>query len=195
MNIDNLKEKAVLHGNGFLQMDLSNKYRLHIFHPDLIPFAQKVRTTYHTHFFDMTSSILYGTMIHKHMGLISGDAYKIYSCVYDGNRTKDSSLERSLDYPGTYGFRILSESRLAHGSEYFFASGLWHESTTEDLTVTVIRKDNPLLVHQPLVACPINDEPDNEYKRDAVAMDIVDQYVELVKSKMKINELLNLFNH
>ena len=60
-----IKDKGLiprLHGNGFIQLDLNGKDRLHVWHPDLP--KQEFPTPIHDHKFSFKSHILYGELTH-----------------------------------------------------------------------------------------------------------------------------------
>lgn len=54
--------KPRVHGNGFIQLDLTDRTRLHIFGDPRIP-RQKVATMIHDHVFGFTSTIIVGRLI------------------------------------------------------------------------------------------------------------------------------------
>lgn len=192
ITFDNLFKEARLHGNGFLQVDILPQWRLHVFHNDLIPYGQKVRTTVHDHVFNMKSYILHGSLIHKHYSLTKYDddagSQHIYSVKYNGNRTMESTLEKE---PGSAEFKLIGFYELNAGSSYQFGAGEWHESESEGLTITLISKGHPL-TDKARVAVPKDKLPDNEYRRESVPPSIVEEYREIVKSKIDIIDVLNI---
>ena len=171
-----------LHGNGFIQYDLPNNHRLHIFHPELVQYGQKVRTEIHTHMFDMRSHILYGELNHLHYKIVDGTMYNVYTCNYGMDVTPESTLTRSELYPDTYGFKIISSANLIKGSSYFFRQGEWHSSSSNDLTVTLIQKRQLGFFHNQqsaMVACVDGLKPDNDYSRTSVPQQIIKKYTSL----------------
>ncbi len=150
-----------LHGNGFIQLDLGNDSRLHIWSDDL-PTAQRVNTAIHNHRFSFNSSVLLGTLINKEYRFLTGGAgaYKLY---HPESREGQST---ELVATGQLGdFKLRGDNVLQAGEEYRFRAGDFHETQWEGLTATYFHKT---MIHhgfEPSVACKIDEEPDNDFDR------------------------------
>lgn len=193
ITIESLFDNARLHGNGFLQIDVMPNWRLHVFHPELIPYGQKVRTTMHDHVFDMTSHILFGTLRHKHYKMIVppedfGD-YDVFSVLYNGNRTVESTLIK--DGIGSVDFILLASYEMNAGSVYKFKAGEWHESESDGLTITLIHKSDPKM-NRARVAVAVGKSPDNNYKRDSVPKEVINRFCEITSHRIDIMDILNI---
>ncbi len=71
-----------VHGNGFIQLDLTDRTRLHVWHPS-VP-RQKVATQIHDHVFSFESCCIVGRLInvvYKFIELSPGDAMAEF-CIY-----------------------------------------------------------------------------------------------------------------
>ena len=193
-DFDKLFDVVRLHGNGFLQMDVCPNWRLHIFHPDLIQFGQKTRTPIHDHVFDMTSHVLYGKLNHLHYKMLypeisSHGEFNVFSVKYDGNRTQESTLK--LHFVDPVIFKLLAEYEMSEGSIYKFKAGEWHESSSKDLTITLIHKSEAK-VNLARVACPIGSFPDNDFKRNSIPKYVTDKYRTILEEKVKIETIIKI---
>lgn len=193
-SFDKLFDVVRLHGNGFLQMDVCPNWRLHIFHPELIKFGQKTRTPIHDHVFDMTSNVLYGELKHIHYGMFEPKDYKfgeydIFSVLYDGNKTVESTLSRHSVDPVC--FKVLAEYNMKAGSSYRFKAGEWHESLSEGLTITLIHKSEAK-TNMARVACLIGSSPDNDFKRNSIPKHITEKYRNILEDKIKIETITKI---
>lgn len=65
--LTNGTDKLRYHGNGFIQMKLTNNERIHVWHPEF-PVRDNHTGTIHSHRFDISSNILLGTLVHTVYG-------------------------------------------------------------------------------------------------------------------------------
>ena len=57
-----------VHGNGFIQLDLTDRRRLHVWGDHRIP-RQSVPSTIHDHTFSFKSTIILGQLVHREIGI------------------------------------------------------------------------------------------------------------------------------
>lgn len=71
-----------VHGNGFIQLDLTDRRRLHIWGDPRIP-RQRVPSTIHDHTFNFSSRVYRGQIIHREIALEPhpDGAYRLYQAV------------------------------------------------------------------------------------------------------------------
>ncbi len=169
-----------MHGNGFLQLELGDGARLHIWSDDLPP-AQRVNTAIHNHRFSFNSNVLLGTLINKEYRFLSGGtgSYNIYVPEKkDGENTELVATGQSGD------FKWRGDNVLQAGEGYRFRAGDFHETLWEGLTATYFRKTMTHYAFTPSVACPADLEPDNEFDRyEGKGVDLwefVDQVMEKI---------------
>jgi hypothetical protein len=173
-----------VHPNGFIQLDLipvaedwhasyqkghsGATLRLHIWNPpdhDLP--HQKTVNEIHDHVFDMHSTVIKGVLQQWLYSFVVGThhaaTHELYRAVYD--KKSDSRLEAS----GVRGvLRIEGGLPVTAGNSYSQPAFTLHDSDAQDCVVTVMSKTE---VHEgnPVVLCPIGEEPDNSYDRATAA--------------------------
>lgn len=152
-----------VHGNGFIQLDLPLGYRLHIWPEEKLD-TQKVYTGWHNHRFGFKSTVLVGTLHHIQYGAVIKDnlngEYQLYKAVV---RNKEDT-ELIISSSGFYKFTDRQSFLLSKGSSYDFLPLKWHESNGIGLTATIMKKTETIDA-EPLVACPKNTKPDNNFQR------------------------------
>lgn len=148
-----------VHGNAFLQLDLPNDQRLHIWPEERLE-TQKVYTGIHNHRFSFVSKILLGRLTHIEYDVQPSDngSYHLYKTI----RTKDGE---SLAQASASRFKLTGrrEFRLAQGSYYEFSWNEFHESYGTGLTATLMEKTAVNEDIDVLTLCPWDKEPDLEY--------------------------------
>lgn len=153
-----------VHGNGFIQLDLTPLVRLHIWgHPD-IP-RQEVSTPVHDHAFGFTSRILMGALTNRRYRWVQTSVGDHEVHVVNIRDREDTTLHGT----GEYG-RLEQESERSYlsGHRYTMHPGDIHESIAEELTVSVIRKTGPTLSQggpTPRVFVRRGLQPDNTFHR------------------------------
>ncbi len=173
-----LNRKPRLHPNGFIQLDLKSdsSVRLHIW-PSSLPKAQKTNHPIHDHVFDMSSTVLQGelqninyTFTPVKEKVLFKTEYKLFQALPIG-KTKNTKLVPSPMPSG-----ILKETRngyVCSGEEYKIPKGVLHLSVpVTSLVATVMLKEN-IDKGSPYVAIPVGVEPDNDFKRESVPLDIL----------------------
>jgi hypothetical protein len=165
-----------VHGNGFVQLDLTPQRRLHIWGDPRIP-RQSVPSTIHDHTFSFRSVVYRGQLVHRVIALYSDEkgAYSMYYAVT--NRGEDTRLVRTRE---RYDAIITAEHLLTAGSTYKFRAGEFHETVAPWLCVTVIDKDGPTLSQggkNPNVLVPYGLEPDNTFDRYQTQADLLWQVI------------------
>ncbi len=153
-----------VHGNGFIQLDISKEVRLHIFGDERIP-HQKVSTQLHDHTFGFISQILSGTLENVRYSVKEDPKgnFKVYKAFV---RDKEDTVLRD-----TSGRVCVEESKreiLKAGDSYSMVAGEFHESMPHGRVVTIITKDSLTLSqggNSPTVLVPVGQEPDNDFNR------------------------------
>lgn len=164
-----------VHGNGFIQLDLEDNFRMHVWSPLLKGKAQKTYTPIHDHVFDMHSTIVYGTLVQVEYKEIynspGGPTHDVY--VARRRDREDTVLEKigqscSLK---TVGCSVYSAHKVEGeiGRFYYFKARELHETMVPDgqTTITVIEKCYPKQerTYDPRVLCPVGMKPDNDFNR------------------------------
>jgi hypothetical protein len=154
-----------VHGNGFIQLDLSPTARLHVWGHKDIP-KQKTDTPIHNHRFSFTSFVLRGTMMSQMYEVELGRTHRCYTAKV--RKDQDTVLEptHELVTMRPTGLHVVTA-----GHFYPMIAGEIHESIVQELTVTVILKSGPTLAQggpTPTVYVPIDVTPDNTFDRYSV---------------------------
>lgn len=168
-------ENIRVHGNGFIQIDLPENSRLHIWgHPD-IP-RQAESSQIHSHRFGFVSTVLVGSLvnvvynIHPHRlhdipdKRIRSEMFDMY--VPQPRKSEDTELILvENNTPLVYG---LTPSRIEHcvaGGSYTMQPREVHETFVNQPTATLMTKRNTDESHTPEIYLPHNKRPDNQFTR------------------------------
>lgn len=158
-----------VHGNGFLQLDLTPEMRLHIWGDPRIP-RQAVATPIHDHTFGFTSRVLRGSLTDLRYQAVNNPAglYAVHQArVREGEDTVlEPTGQRVSLFP-------LPSRMLLAGQTYTMIPGEIHETIPSDhgVSVSVITKVGLTLAQggsSPRVFVPVGREPDNTFHRYAV---------------------------
>lgn len=165
-----------VHGNGFVQLDLTDRRRLHIWGDNRIP-RQTIPSTIHDHTFSFRSKVYRGQLVHRSIGVYpdSSGGYEMYFAVT--NQGEDTRLVKTTT---RYNMLITEERLLREGDTYTFKAGKFHETIAPWLCVTVIDKDGPSLAQggaNPNVMVPFGLEPDNTFNRYQTSEDFLWQII------------------
>jgi hypothetical protein len=170
INVSDLKEIGTvprIHGNGFLQLDLEDGQRLHIWgHPDLP--RQKVDTGIHNHRFNFRSEVIIGRIInaiYDPQKITDAPTHALYQPVTrDG---EDTVLEA---VGAAFKVRLFPPhlQLIQKGSRYSMEGFRYHESFTDRPSATIMTKTNPNNGLLPRVLVPLGVEPDNDFNRNNV---------------------------
>ena len=164
VNAHNAGARPRVHGNGFVQLDLTDRRRLHVWGDPRIP-RQVTPSQIHDHTFSFKSQIIIGQLVHRTMEPRPdpAGAYDLYKAVV--RKGEDTYLGKE---PGRFSVTITCEHLAKAGSEYSFQAGRFHETVAPWLCVTIITKDGPTLSQggpPPRVLVPVGLEPDNTFDR------------------------------
>jgi hypothetical protein len=166
----NLGSVPRVHGNGFIQLDLTDRVRLHVWGDPRIP-RQDVPSLIHNHIFSFDSKIIVGQLIHRTMMLMPHPegAYTLYKAESAIPKTDQSIL---LSTGEKANVTITEERLLRTGEVYHFPEYAFHETVSPWPCATVIEKHGATLaqsdgLNQPLVLVPTGQLPDNSFDRYA----------------------------
>lgn len=178
-----------VHGNGFIQLDLSDTARLHIWgHPD-IP-QQKTNTPIHDHMFAFSSLILRGAMTNAEYDIqwdgkeafgdpkdlrdlryeLTPSRFPTTHTIYKAEvRDRQDTILKPTDY--AVHLRAKSITTYTAGQSYTMEVGQIHESVVTGPTATIILKRGRTLAQgsaSPSIFVPVGLEPDNGFHRYAL---------------------------
>lgn len=161
-DIRKLGNEPRLHGNGFIQLDLTASSRLHVWpSPNIQP--QKVSTQIHDHRFELFSMILCGALIHTEYEIVEdmNGRYHVYHA--KPRDREDTQIVRADDK--NYSLKQTRWQWMEVNSRYTFPAYLFHETKACGLTATIMKKINSDSSYFPRILCHRTEEPDNEYNR------------------------------
>lgn len=158
-----------VHGNGFIQVDLSPETRAHFWGP-MIP-RQKVSSPIHDHSFGFTSKVLAGEIIQIEYWPLpvmraSHATHRVHTAQVRAG--EDTILVPTGDFVR---LRCTQAFPVGRGhNTYRMLPGDIHETYAFCPAISVIEKDGMTLAQggpAPRVFVPLGLEPDNEFRRDA----------------------------
>lgn len=191
----NLKEvrkngnRPRVHGNGFIQIDLTDRSRLHIWGDPRIP-KQKVATPIHDHVFSFESICIVGRLINVNYATAIREwgTHTIYLPeIREGEDTilKSSGIKVS---PFGIGADLIMAGETSNRI-YNIEAGYFHETVATEPSATVITKDGPTQAQgaevKPRVLVPVMMEPDNEFNRYDANEDLLWRITEDVLARRK----------
>jgi hypothetical protein len=156
---------ARVHPNGFLQLNLPNDRRLHIWPEEPLPQSNPLLPI-HDHTFAFESTILTGKLSN-----ITREVIPIPdgpSCLYEiypflAGRGHNPFIRADSQHYDTY---ITEEATYRPGDVYEFPPFVLHETVPEGCTATVIKHRNVDKERRARVVCPRDLSPDGSYRRD-----------------------------
>lgn len=177
-----------VHPNGFIQLDLDEQFRLHVWHPDL-PYRQETYHPIHDHVFDFTSYIYSGRLVHI-----------VYNTIADSKgshilwQAECTGPNESILVPCKDATRLrlcpMQSSVLQPGQSYHFKAFCLHETLSNEPTMTIMQKHGATIyqgnIHKPSIAVPFGVKADNKFRRDAVNTDILWNLISKAHPERKI---------
>jgi hypothetical protein len=165
---DVLGNRPRIHGNGFLQLDLSDTARLHVWGDPRIP-RQCTPTPIHDHMFAFSSLIMRGIMTDiRYTPCVSEEEDGTHWAYKARVREGEDTILVPANTTKPYYMTPISRQTYTPGQSYTMAVGEFHESRPNGLTVTVILKQGKTLSQggaSPTVMVPKGMEPDNRFNR------------------------------
>lgn len=167
-----------VHGNGFIQLDLDEATRLHVWGDPEIP-KQKVSTPIHDHVFGFDSLLVVGRLLNIRYDWhprVWGDMQIYTAHCREGS---DTVLEGTGEYGYAEPTGIEVIEWCSRKWKYRMSPYVFHESIATEPTATIITKDGPTRGRvPPRVLAPRRCEPDNDFDRHAFDEDMLWRIVE-----------------
>ncbi len=167
-----------VHGNGFIQVDINDRSRLHVWWPGRVP-RQTPVTPIHDHIFGFTSEVLIGRVINivyePTINLREGGhiVYRASTRAGDDSILKQERVSADTD-PFDTALRVdvgLGWAQtVTAGQSYSMSAGVYHETVSDEPTATVCHKNGSTLGQDPgqrgpRVLVPFGMQPDNAFSR------------------------------
>ncbi len=156
-----------VHGNGFIQLDLGEQKRLHIWGHPAIP-RQIVDTGIHDHRFDFTSTVIAGRLINARYHPGNATRYKIYT-----PQTREGEDTILCETGASMMVANPTMIMVREGEKYGMFARDFHESFTDRPSATVMTKLGSTHPEAPRVLVPLGKEPDNDFNRNVFENDFL----------------------
>ncbi len=158
-----------VHGNGFIQLDLTPRTRLHIWGDPRIP-KQKVATPIHDHVFEFKSTILFGRLVNVMYDIVPHLHGNFTVYTPEVRDREDTVLRDTMQSVHAIQTRVEMVQWGGTVATYRIRPFEFHESFAPDgPAATIILKDAPTQAQgakaKPRVLVPVGTEPDNEFNR------------------------------
>jgi hypothetical protein len=152
-----------VHGNGFVQLDLTDKFRLNIWGHCDIP-RQKIGTQIHDHRFAFRSRVLLGQLGNLRWRYTQTSRFGSHEIYHARPRVgEDTELIPTGDCVDL--FNDGKPEVYGPGDTYFMNIAELHESVVMGLAVTLIEKINVAPQHEPRIFVERGKQPDNDFVR------------------------------
>ncbi len=173
--------KPRVHGNGFVQLDLTKTARLHIWGDPRIP-KQAVATPIHDHVFGFESTIIVGRVISLtyHVTPREHGDFRVY--VPEIREGEDTILMPTDVTVNIEPARVATTNWNTALQKYTFSIFEFHEMLIPEPSATIMVKDGPTLAQgamtSPRVLCPVDKVPDNVFNRYDADEDLLWRIIE-----------------
>lgn len=162
-----------VHGNGFIQVDIDPKRRLHVWHPD-VP-RRRVPTPIHDHVFSFNSYVFQGRLLNVQWDVTYCYWQDRTYGVYEPRQAEGHDTKLVSTGQGVRLFQFESALVGAVGPDtYFMSAGKFHESVPLSPCATIMTKFAKTMKEgggTPRVLVPRGMEPDNDFNRHTFAAD------------------------
>lgn len=151
-----------VHGNGFLQLDVGEGERIHVFGHPRLP-RQKVSTPIHNHRFGFESTVLRGVLVNLTWAFMTDKSHRATHQGYVVHPRVGEDTE--LVPQGDTGIvMLLRHEVIVQGKSYKMQPRQFHQSMADEPTVTHMVKTGALEL-EPMVLCRMGMQPDNTFNR------------------------------
>lgn len=185
-NIAALKERGSrprVHGNGFIQLDLTDTTRLHVWGDKRIP-RQNVYTPIHDHVFGFKSTLIVGRLFN----VIYGFNYAEFGdyAVWEPRVTnrENTILERTKKRVRLFPIHTDLIAQNTSDRTYEMDPFIFHETFATEPTATIIKKWGPTQAQgapiKPRVLVRFDQDPDNSFNRYNANPDVLWRIIERV---------------
>jgi hypothetical protein len=160
-----------VHGNGFIQLDLDEDHRLHVWGDKRIP-RQLVSSPIHDHVFGFRSEVVVGRLVncvYRADWVGKNGRFHRYQAQPNPDNSHDCKLARIPDAKANVLNPLYVQSKSA-GEFYVMEPFTFHETFAPEPTVTIMKKHGKTLAQnptgrRPTVLVPVGKEPSNEFNR------------------------------
>jgi hypothetical protein len=169
-----------VHGNGFIQIEPTPRYRINVWSPVMIP-AQQVYTGVHDHKADFTSMVWYGVLYNRIFkpSIIErtrrpADAiYRVWTSVPSNRFEGDEDTKLVATNEWVVGSLNPVVQTLNSGMAYYTQRYSFHETEVKRLTITCMNRFNFDESHQARVMVKVDEEPSNEFDKHGMTPDAI----------------------
>lgn len=176
-----------VHGNGFIQLDLTEESRLHVWGDPRIP-RQKSYTPIHDHVFGFESTIIVGRLLNVIYGINRSEHgdYRIYTPTI--REDEDTVLGPTDICVTAYPVSATLIDWNTRTRSYYQDPFIFHETFVTGPAATIITKDGKTQAQgaeiEPRVLVRVDQQPDNEFNRYTAAPE--DKLWRIIEDTMKL---------
>ncbi len=171
--------KPRIHPNGFIQLDITENIRLHVWPKENL-IKDNIRLPMHDHTFGFDSFVMNGSIGNKIFDITKDQngTYNLYTVMPYVAIKKEGILEKS---DGCYSLHETKQFWTNAGESYHMDPFVFHESQLKqdaEIAVTAIKIlpfDKNMSAR---VLCPINETPIQSFQRDSIDQDTLWNYIE-----------------
>lgn len=165
-----------VHPNGFIQLDLNDTHRLHVWHPSL-PYRQKTYHPIHDHVFGFTSKIFSGRITNVQYDVVADSLNGTHYMAQARSTGPEETILIGAPQPSYYDLRPHDGATFQAGEQYEFPAFQFHEILFNEPSLTIIRKHTITMYEgnprSPTVMVPRGVCPDNDFCRKDVDTDFL----------------------
>jgi hypothetical protein len=136
-------------GVGMIQMYLNEQYRIHVWHPELRAKTEAFGNR-HSHRFDLTSTVLLGNVFDTALRL-EPNFFNGRFETFDVVPAHKGVITRPTPNDAMFDLIVTGIRHYRTGETYAIKKFDYHETKTEGLTVTLLRKDNQEETHARII--------------------------------------------
>lgn len=177
--LEEMKGLLRVHPNRFIQLDLNETNRLHVWHPNLGP-CQKTFHAVHDHIFDLQSTVYKGRLIHVEYELYYPPVYHDNPGTHQRWEAEciggsETILKKTTDTPCHLVHKETTVIQPYVG--YIFPAYKFHEALANEPTMTIMTKYGKAEMHGGAncqgasIMVPVGVTPDNTFRRDSFGAD------------------------
>lgn len=164
---DRLSERASgapwrVHGNGFLQIPLTNDQRVHVWDKDYFNPLPDNNATIHDHVWDFDSTVLAGSLTHIQWKFLQ-DKSQRHLAIHSVGAADQPGMGKRL---ACVELKSVEVYIIHAGESYSFKAGEFHSTPENNRCVTIMQKRETSLTQalaRPRVVCPINADPTDAF--------------------------------
>lgn len=153
-----------VHGNGFLQLDLTPTTRLHVWDEGLP--KQTLRTSIHDHLFGINSTVICGALLHTEFDIEAVPFKNANYNVFVAEAQEGTNNTILVPTGESVILHKVASSLMLPGTSYYFPPFKFHDTDYRYGTTATIMEKVDKQQGQSRVLVPLGGTPDNDFDRE-----------------------------